>query len=211
MDPTMPDRIAGEESVRCQRCGCRLTPSASAVVTECPVCKGRSFLRASLFATDASRDQPGGFHVDDSIDAVRLAEITERLPEPGEYLAFIDDGRERVVRLSWEWTRIGRGLNADVHLDDSTVSRRHALLGRPPEGPRLLDDRSLNGVFVNGERVEWKRLRHGDEIQVGRYRLSFISHAPETDSRGSRDLRLAGAATALGGERATGAALRIAL
>jgi pSer/pThr/pTyr-binding forkhead associated (FHA) protein len=54
---------------------------------------------------------------------VRLAEITEGLTEPGEYLAFIDDGRERVVRLSWEWTRIGRGLSADVRLDDSTVSR----------------------------------------------------------------------------------------
>ena len=149
--------------------------------------------------------------VPDSIDPVRLAEITERLAEPGEYLAFIEDGRERVVLLSWDWTRIGRGLNADVRLDDPTVSRRHALLGRPPEGPRLLDDRSLNGVFVNGERVEWQRLRHGDEIQIGRYRLSFISHASGAATRGSRDLRLAGAATALGGERATGAALRIAL
>jgi pSer/pThr/pTyr-binding forkhead associated (FHA) protein len=149
--------------------------------------------------------------VPDSIDVVRLAEITEGLAEPGEYLAFIDDGRERVVLLSWEWTRIGRGLNSDLRLDDPTVSRRHALLGRPSEGPRLLDDRSLNGVFVNGERVEWKRLRHGDEIQIGRYRLSFISHASGSVSRGSRDLRLAGAATALGGERATGAALRIAL
>jgi pSer/pThr/pTyr-binding forkhead associated (FHA) protein len=43
-----------------------------------------------------------------------------------------------------------------------------------------LDDRSLNGVFVNGERVEWRVLRDGDEIVVGRYRLHFLDAAAET-------------------------------
>jgi pSer/pThr/pTyr-binding forkhead associated (FHA) protein len=54
------------------------------------------------------------------------------------------------------------------------VSRRHALIVRQPDGVRVLDDRSLNGVFVNGERVEWRALVDGDEIVVGRYRLQFL-------------------------------------
>jgi pSer/pThr/pTyr-binding forkhead associated (FHA) protein len=82
-----------------------------------------------------------------------------------------------VVPLSGEWTRIGRSLAADVRFDDPTVSRRHALIVRQPDGVRVLDDRSLNGVFVNGERVEWSVLSDGDEILVGRHSLRFIDAA----------------------------------
>ena len=57
------------------------------------------------------------------------------------------------------------------------MSRRHALIVRQPDGVRVLDDRSLNGVFVNGERVEWRTLEDGDEILVGRYRLSYLDVA----------------------------------
>ena len=89
-------------------------------------------------------------------------------------------------QLSREWTRIGRSLAADVRFDDPTVSRRHALIVRQPDGVRVLDDRSLNGVFVNGERVEWRALRDGDEIVVGRYRLHFVD-VPVVS--GTRELR----------------------
>ena len=81
--------------------------------------------------------------------------------------------------LQEEWTRVGRSLAADVRFDDPTVSLRHALIVRQPDGVRVLDDRSLNGVFVNGERVEWRALDDGDEIVVGRYRLHFLEAAPE--------------------------------
>ena len=47
---------------------------------------------------------------------------------------------------------------------------------------RVLDDRSLNGVFVNGERVEWRMLEHGDEIVVGRYHLHFVEVGAMTSS-----------------------------
>lgn len=93
---------------------------------------------------------------------------------PGEYLAFTDGAETRIVPLTREWTRIGRSLAADVRFDDPTVSRRHALIVRQPDGVRVLDDRSLNGVFVNGERIEGRALKDGDEIIVGRYRLGFI-------------------------------------
>jgi pSer/pThr/pTyr-binding forkhead associated (FHA) protein len=56
-----------------------------------------------------------------------------------------------------------------------TVSRRHALIVRTPENElRALDDRSLNGLFVNGKRVDWTRLTDGDELEIGRYRLYVL-------------------------------------
>ena len=107
-----------------------------------------------------------------------LQDAHEQLHTPGEYLAYEDGGELRTVALTREWTRIGRSLAADVRFDDPTVSRRHALIVRQPDGVRVLDDRSLNGVFVNGARIEWKVLEDGDEILVGRYRLRFLSVAP---------------------------------
>ena len=94
--------------------------------------------------------------------------------QSGQYLAWDDGSGVRVTSLDREWTRIGRSLAADVRFDDPTVSRRHALIVRQADGVRVLDDRSLNGVFVNGERVEWRVLGDGDEIVVGRYRLHFV-------------------------------------
>ena len=79
-----------------------------------------------------------------------------------------------IVALTREWTRIGRSLAADLRFDDPTVSRRHALVVRQADGVRVLDDRSLNGVFVNGQRVEWHALQDGNEILVGRHSLRFI-------------------------------------
>jgi FHA domain len=100
-----------------------------------------------------------------------------RLEGAGRWLAHEEDGRERIVPLDREWTRIGRSLAADVRFDDATVSRRHALLVSQADGVRVLDDRSLNGVYVNGERVEWSALRDGDRITVGRHTLWFLDTA----------------------------------
>jgi pSer/pThr/pTyr-binding forkhead associated (FHA) protein len=73
---------------------------------------------------------------------------------------------------------VGRSLAADVRFDDATVSRRHALIVCQADGVRVLDDRSLNGVQVNGERVEWSALRDGDRISVGRHTLWFLDTTP---------------------------------
>jgi len=109
-----------------------------------------------------------------------LEDARKHLGKPGEYLAYEDGEELKTVALTREWTRIGRSLAADVRFDDPTVSRRHALVVRQADGVRVLDDRSLNGVFVNGARIEWKTLQDGDEILVGRYRLRFLSVAPDT-------------------------------
>lgn len=103
-----------------------------------------------------------------------IEEARASLSMPGKYLAYEDSGRRIVVPVSREWTRIGRSLAADVRFDDATVSRRHALIVAQADGVRVLDDRSLNGVYVNGRRVEWSPLADGDEIVVGRHTLHYL-------------------------------------
>ena len=106
-----------------------------------------------------------------------VAEARAGLTVPGKYLAYEDAGRRVVAPVSREWTRIGRSLSADIRFDDATVSRRHALVVNQAEGVRVLDDRSLNGVYVNGRRVEWSPLKDGDQIVVGRHTLFFLDTA----------------------------------
>jgi predicted nucleic acid-binding Zn-ribbon protein len=177
--------MAGAGSFRCQRCGYVLTLAASDTLSDCPGCGGARFVRASLFSMGrlAQSGAPdlvagGGSHwpengVEGELEWV--AQAKEQIEQPGEYLAYEQDGESVLVALTQEWTRVGRSLAADVRFDDPTVSRRHALLVRQPDGVRVLDDRSLNGVFVNNERIEWRMLADGDEIVVGRYRLHFLS------------------------------------
>ncbi len=90
-----------------------------------------------------------------------------------------DEGSVEVFRIDGGWTRIGRSAAADIRLDDPSVSRRHALIvSEKPKALRVLDDRSLNGVHLNGELVEWARLADGDELAIGRYRLFVLEAAP---------------------------------
>jgi pSer/pThr/pTyr-binding forkhead associated (FHA) protein len=192
MDSLTSGTFAGAGSFSCARCGYTLTLLASDVLSDCPGCGGREFIRASLFNTerigeetseaDTNTDQ-GTLLAPPAPDrAAQLASARERLEQPGEYLCYEEGGELRTVALTREWTRVGRSLAADVRFDDPTVSRRHALIVRHPDGVRLLDDRSLNGVFVNGARVDGKALQDGDEIIVGRYRLAFLSVPPQDPS-----------------------------
>ncbi|HWX74821.1 MAG TPA: FHA domain-containing protein [Solirubrobacteraceae bacterium] len=94
--------------------------------------------------------------------------------EPGRYLEVQGPGERLLVRLEREVTRIGRGLSADLRLEENSVSRRHAMLVNDPDGARVLDDRSSNGTFVNGRRVEQAPLHNGDELTLGRLVLRFL-------------------------------------
>ena len=113
----------------------------------------------------------------DAVEPSWVAEARDGLTVPGKYLAYEDGADQRVVPVQREWTRIGRSLAADVRFDDATVSRRHALIVHQADGTRVLDDRSLNGVYVNGRRVEWSPLADGDQITVGRHTLIFLDTA----------------------------------
>jgi hypothetical protein len=71
-------------------------------------------------------------------------------------------------------TTIGRSPDCDIFLDDVTVSRRHAEVARSDEGVTVKDLGSLNGSYVNGERVDERTLSTGDEVQIGRFKLLFV-------------------------------------
>jgi pSer/pThr/pTyr-binding forkhead associated (FHA) protein len=96
---------------------------------------------------------------------------------PGRYLA-IEDGPDLVLlALTGELMHIGRSPAADIVLDDASVSRRHALITRRGEQTVILDDRSRNGVHVNGKRVSEAPLTDGDIIVCGHVTLRFVERA----------------------------------
>ena len=68
----------------------------------------------------------------------------------------------------------GRHPDSDIFLDDVTVSRRHAVLVHRDDGYYIDDEESLNGTYVNRRRVESAKLEDGDEVQIGKYRLTFL-------------------------------------
>ena len=104
----------------------------------------------------------------------RRASLTMPRLAPGRYLA-IEDGDEVVLMpLAADITHIGRSPSANIVLDDASVSRRHALIARRGERTVILDDRSLNGVTVNGKRVSEAELKDGDSVAIGRVQLRFV-------------------------------------
>ncbi len=78
--------------------------------------------------------------------------------------------------LQGDRIEIGRSPDADVFLDDVTVSRAHAVLSRGGDGYTIEDHGSLNGTYVNRRRVEKAKLEDGDEVQIGKYRLTYLQH-----------------------------------
>lgn len=173
MESLTAGTLAGTGSFRCEECGYVINLAAADELPPCPGCGASRFTRASLFAGGRFSRKAGDSTTEQERDEL-IAEARGMLETPGEYLAWHEGDEVRVIPLDREWTRVGRSLAADVRFDDPTVSRRHALIVRQPDGVRVLDDRSLNGVFVNGERVEWRVLQDSDEIVVGRYRLHFL-------------------------------------
>ena len=76
--------------------------------------------------------------------------------------------------LDRQETSVGRHADADIFLDDVTVSRRHVTLRQTGSGIVMHDNGSLNGSYVNGERVDERPLATGDELQIGRFKLMFV-------------------------------------
>ncbi|MDQ6739522.1 MAG: FHA domain-containing protein [Actinomycetota bacterium] len=98
----------------------------------------------------------------------------EALPA-GSALLIAHSGPNRGARflLDADMTTAGRHPAADVFLDDVTVSRRHVQFRRLRGGFEVVDSGSLNGTYVNGDRVDSVRLRSGDEVQIGKFRLTY--------------------------------------
>jgi len=196
MESLASGTVAGTGSFRCEVCGYVVTMTTNDGLPQCPDCDGASFTRASLFGTalgttPLTRETPTESESESESqerDALIQAAVAE-IDEPGRYLIFPDGGAMRTMALGAGSMRIGRSLSADVRFEDPTVSRRHAVLVGESDGVRVLDDRSLNGVFVNGERVSAQMLRDGDEILIGRYRLHFADLTPAPAAAGSGALQ----------------------
>jgi pSer/pThr/pTyr-binding forkhead associated (FHA) protein len=76
--------------------------------------------------------------------------------------------------VTGERMTIGRSPDAEIFLDDVTVSRNHALLVRRRDGLYIDDLGSLNGTYVNRRRIESHKLQSGDELQIGKYKLTYL-------------------------------------
>jgi hypothetical protein len=148
--------------VHCPECGFQNLEAAS----YCEKCG------ALLIPEDAS-DQTLGFEQGDN------AETTGILGDGGidRTAIIVRSGGGRAgeaFTLTSDRLTIGRSPDADIFLDDVTVSRRHAVLVRWPGGFAIEDQGSLNGTFVNRRRVDRKLLEDGDEVQVGKYKLTYL-------------------------------------
>ncbi len=109
------------------------------------------------------------------LDERTLSQASETgTPGPGRYLEVQGAGRTLLIPIGTDVIHIGRGLSADLRLDESSVSRRHAILVPRASGARVLDDRSSNGTLVNGRRVQQADLSDGDVIVVGRVVLRYL-------------------------------------
>lgn len=170
MDAFTAGTLAGAGSFHCERCGYAVALHERDVMPSCPRCDSDTFARSSMFAVGDTGSW--GTHEVERPDWLQPAR--ESLVTRGDYLAFDDDERVRIVPLQEGWTRLGRSLAAHVRFDDPTVSRRHALIHREGKAIRVLDDRSLNGVWVNGERVDWRELEDDDQLILGRFRLYLV-------------------------------------
>jgi Inner membrane component of T3SS, cytoplasmic domain len=108
----------------------------------------------------------------------RARSVTRALAPSGRYLVVEHEGAERLIPLDRPVVHIGRGITADIRLEDACISRRHAIVAQLGDGARILDTRSSNGTFVNGRRVTVSHLGDGDVVRFGQLSMRFAEVAP---------------------------------
>ena len=157
-----------DDSRFCARCGAAVSPVGSSEEqrrwrrrrpSRCRALEGRSSGRAPAAGAPA---------VDHG--------AVEALP-PGSALLVVKRGPNAGSRflLDADVTTAGRHPESDIFLDDVTVSRRHAEFAREGDGFVVRDVGSLNGTYLNRERIDVAALAGGDEVQIGKYRLVFLT------------------------------------
>jgi hypothetical protein len=150
--------------VYCQECGFQNSESAN----YCARCG------ALLVKDEGGTESTQTFTADDSDDTP--AEALENLGVQGPALVVRSGGGRAGEMFPLEGeTTVGRSPDCGIFLDDVTVSRKHAVLRKRDNGFFIEDQGSLNGTFVNRKRVESAQLEDGDELQVGKYRLTYFA------------------------------------
>jgi pSer/pThr/pTyr-binding forkhead associated (FHA) protein len=157
----------------------------------CPECgftnaEGANYCQRCGAFVGHPEPENGPAHPESSTATYRIDETGELVPVEIEDVVAQGGGAALVVRagggrvgesfpLDRDRMTIGRRPDSDVFLDDVTVSRDHALIVRRGEEFHLDDLGSLNGTYVNRRRIETHHLADGDELQVGKYKLTFLS------------------------------------
>lgn len=162
-----------EGSRFCARCGAPAGPSATGPQQPDVGLGVETTSTISLTALEGALEH-------DTADAEHpepeSAGAAEALP-PGSALLVVKRGPNAGSRflLDSDTTTAGRHPDSDIFLDDVTVSRRHAEFGRTGGGFVVRDVGSLNGTYLNRERIEVAGLAGGDEVQIGKYRMVFLT------------------------------------
>jgi hypothetical protein len=114
--------------------------------------------------------------IDEATGELRPVDVGDVAAHSGALVIRSGGGRVgQSFPLHGERMTIGRSPEADVFLDDVTVSRDHAVLVRRSGAWFLDDSGSLNGTYVNRRRIESHKLEEGDELQIGKYKLSYLA------------------------------------
>ena len=154
-----------DESRFCSNCGASLRAGATSVGA------------AETSTISISGLEPAPPEEESALSAADQAAV-DALP-PGSALLVVRRGPNSGSRflLDSDLTTAGRHPESDIFLDDVTVSRRHAEFVRTPSGFTVRDVGSLNGTYVNRERIDEASLSGGDEVQIGKYRLVYYPGA----------------------------------
>jgi len=186
----MDGRLGSEmPSVYCTQCG-EANPEGARFCSQCgmPLIRGQGETHAETTSTislggDLAEAEPGE-------EALADSATLDALP-PGTALLVVRRGPNAGSRflLDSDLTLVGRHPDSDIFLDDVTVSRRHAEFYRQGGRFTVRDVGSLNGTYVNRERIEEAELTGGDEVQIGKFRLLFLTSsdlgpASSADHRG---------------------------
>ena len=159
-------RVAGRD--RCAACDARLPPAS----VSCGQC-GHPVERD----LDATSTLPWTISPEDLITTHRSDRLRAQLSlGPGESALVLTRGAGAgsSFRLTDDVVSLGRSSTATIILDDISVSRRHAEVRPAPHGYRIFDVGSLNGTYLNDRRVDEAALVHGDEVQIGLFKLVFL-------------------------------------
>ena len=152
----------------------------------CTNCGHRNALRAkfcsscgSALEADSGEETTITFAPVDATGEILEEEVALALGELQETAAMVvvkrgPNAGSKFV-LESDVTRAGRHPDSDIFLDDITVSRRHAEIHRTANGYMVRDAGSLNGTYLNRERIEEAPLSNGDELQIGKFRLVFFA------------------------------------
>jgi len=154
----------------CPECGFSVAEGAN----YCPRCG--AFLGASAGDTVREDVTTATYVVDEQTGELRPVDVGDVAAVSGALVIRAGGGRVgQSFPLSGERITLGRSPDSDVFLDDVTVSRDHAVLVQRSGAWWLDDSGSLNGTYVNRRRIDSHRLEDGDELQIGKYKLTYLA------------------------------------